>query len=182
MKLIISTLLLIFMITCGGNGSSPHSPSSTVYMTNQGYILNIPNSVFEHGLYLPDHTITDKYEIEVILKSWLDIRVNEWAQGDSYRINVARSINFILFDDWHYRHDGGYCVGDYFEDHTVYASIYSKFESSNMPTYNYPPHTLVQHIDDDGDKTLKWYAGQIIDGVGLEVIPHELNHAIGINH
>lgn len=182
---IITLILLLFCYMfsgCGDKISSPVIPVSNLYLTDNGYVLNIPDSVFQHGLYLSEQTITDRLTIETTLKGWLDARIDEWANEDIDKFNITKQVNYILFDHWFFDCSvtpTGMCAGAPFGN-TIYACIYDKYESSDFPSYNYPPHTLIQHIDDDGDQTMKWYAGKI-EGIGLSVIGYELTNVMNEN-
>lgn len=114
---------------------------------------------------------------------WLDRRVDEWVASRA-ATHVAENLrrlsaatNFVLVDDYRFpasTSPTGYAAGQYFyESATVYASIYSRGESAERPgSPPAAPHLIRETAPGS------WSYGTIPEAGGLEVVPHELDHAI----
>lgn len=118
--------------------------------------------------------------------AWLDIRVDEWATqfgpGDpeALKAMARQRVLFTIIDDYRFEcvsSKTGFCAGSYSRvSGVVTASIYARVVTSSYPA-GAPPWT----IRDQGDGT--WTHGEIQGGVGLAVIPHELQHFYpGLEH
>lgn len=107
---------------------------------------------------------------------WVDQRVEEWVQQrkDSYAEAMlrdnARRMEYYLYDDWMV----GYPPGAHgsVTANIMKVSIYSIGKGPSPP-----PNAWMPRLSSSG----VWWWGEIA-GVGCDVIPHELDHTIGIHH
>ncbi|MDA8169429.1 MAG: hypothetical protein M0Z59_07000 [Nitrospiraceae bacterium] len=170
--------------------------NSTDYTSPEGHAVTIPDSLYQHGLYLANSTITGRDQITDTVLSWVDTRVSQWVSShpekDPAELDrVARGERFIIIDQIALKtpaSSSGLAVGLY-EGPLIEACIYAAWSGYSKPAYNYPPHTLMSGDElakwsgNDIWRNGKWYAGEMYsDGKGLYVIGHELDHAIGLHH
>lgn len=183
------SVLALLGFSCGGGGAA-----SVTDETSLGIRVSIPESVYSNGLYLRDRTVKEPAEIRETLLRWVDERVLEWISGhpgEQGLLDEARGAVISIYDHWSFPCSvslSGRCAGTY-ENGVVAASIYSQWSNYYYPSHNAPVHTVLygdemaELTGSDGWRTGKWYAGDMCgDGIGLSVIPHELDHAIGIGH
>jgi len=95
---------------------------------------------------------------------WIDIRINEWITavpdqvGQDYRKSVAHKYTYQSVMDWRFPTDDsptGYAVGIH---------------------YGAPIYLIGACVYDGGMYSLP------TSGIGYAVIPHELDHSIGLHH
>lgn len=204
-------LAFSLLFSCGGgvgsggsDGGGTSGRTEAVHTTRLGIKVHMPTSVYENGLYLLDGFILNHDGIDRTLLDWVDERVTEWIDSHPDMnpddlLGVARSHTVVIHDHWGFLcsvSQSGVCNGLYDEGaNVIHASIYIKREASEPPadTDFIPPHTVMTSEEVaawtgnrywiTGDKADKYYWGTVSwDGMGLYVIIHELDHAIGLNH
>ena len=121
--------------------------------------------------------------------SWGDARIEEWIEkrkaeyGEQLCRNVANSAIYELVD--HFRFESifsptGYAEGTYEPQGTkgrrIRACLYTKAEAAVKPA-SVPYPDMIEFRD----SLWKW-AVFPADGVGFAVLPHELDHGLGIGH
>lgn len=172
----IAVLVSMMLILYGcGSDEQADTVKGNWYLTPQGYVLKIPDSVYQNGLYLWDSTVTDPLMIQLIIKEWFDSEIEEWIQVHDYR-NSLKSANYTIHNHWFFKVDGDMCAG-YIIGNNIDVALYHKYEGIPMPTMNYALHTLIWHEDDQERGVWKWYAGYIPqNGRGMPALKHELGH------
>jgi len=121
--------------------------------------------------------------------AWVDERIERWIQkrkgeyGEALCRNVAASTIYELVDDFRFAtifSPTGYAEGTYEPQGTqgrrIRACLYTKAEAVERPATVPYPDMIEQR-----DGLWKW-AVFPIDGVGFAVMPHELDHGLGIKH
>jgi hypothetical protein len=192
-------LIVLLLLGCGSD------ESSYLYtdITPRGYKVSIPESVYQNGLYFSDTKLMDKEDIRQKLLDWVDYQVNRWFDRHSnmdtafyipmdYLVLVARKQVFEPVDHWGL--PCSYCenniaFGFHYNNH-IKVAIYTMWVTNYAidDLHNYPPHVLLT-----GTETAAWlnnehwlsYSyvfGYNPSDTGCMLIPHELDHAIGINH
>jgi len=115
---------------------------------------------------------------KAIVKEWLDQRISHWIESNPGHSQVPQSLYYIIVDHWYFDTSAsptGYANGESWQGSYIKACIYQKGLSQEYPI-NAPVHTVF--LGADG----LWRFGYLPDGTGLAVIPHELDHQIGIYH
>jgi hypothetical protein len=172
-------------------------------LSKLGIRVYIPSSVYKNGLYLLDRFLTRPKAINSTILYWVDARIKEWIKSHPNKnsndlLKTTKNYKFVIYDHWGFRcsvSPTGLCNGLHRgSKRRIDASIYFKIETTNVPDRGYiPPHTVMTSKEvaqwaqnnywNKGSKPGKYYWGTIaIDNIGLLVIPHELDHAIGIHH
>ena len=196
-------VLLLLVVGCGDTDyQHPHTDVSP-----DSHKVYIPESVYEHGLYLPDETLTDREEIRDTLLYWVDLRVQVWKENwhpdldQEYLSKVARETVIVLVDHWGIPCNPcalGHAHGQYHFEGFAEITIYHHLVTDNPLKANYPPHLTLtgeeayEWLGDEKLLAVSYNVGQIVDlrppgsteyfSVGCYDIPHELDHAIGIHH
>jgi hypothetical protein len=188
--------LLIVLGSCGGGGGSGTTTPGTGYITDMGMRFSLPDSLFEHGIYLNDRTITERSEIIAFMANSIDFQVRNWMgmHQDMDQANLlatALKQQFVVVDNWTFPCDcsfSGLCAGSYSSDGVITTSVYLEEKGLNRPVAaTVPPHTIMYANDaakmagNDIWMTGLWYWGELPAGAQpLPSIFTELNHAIGI--
>ena len=194
-KNIIKKIFIIFMLLFFASVAS-----ATDYRTNNGYLVKIPNRIVDdRPLFLPDTILKNGEAINYILQT-VDMRVDEWIKshpnyGTSYLKNIAKSLSIKIFNDWAFPCNAsnapyGLCVGQYKPSiNSIYVSLYSRIKAEELPINIFIPPWIIRSGRDvyewTGIEAWLGYRNWYYYGYGdplLAVIPHELDHAIGINN
>lgn len=116
------------------------------------------------------------YYSEEQAANWLDIRITNWIINNPNYRNLAYSYRYKLYDDYRIKTSyspTGYAAGLHWGDlRLIEACVFSRITSDFYP-YGMP------HIRWNGTN---WSYGFLPDGIGLEVVAHELDHAKGQHH
>lgn len=145
--------------------------------TPRGFLVHVPpQPSVAQGLFTKEQAF-----------AWLEARIDQWVEqrgaqyGREHCYAVAFRYPFILYDDYRFAcaaSPTGWCAGQHWGDgfhcKRIEACIWSRAHSYAYP-HGAPAHTI---RESNGTYTY----GYLPDGVGLAVIPHELDHAIGIHH
>ena len=191
-SLAIAILATWLLVSCGSGGKSIDPTDITL----NGFEVEIPQSIYINGLYLSDRTVTDREEIKYIVLNWIDLRIDEWAQGHPERtpqeLQMAKAYRYKLIDHWGFPcgAESGLCAGQtWLDSKVIVAAIYALWRGERYPEHNAAPHTVMtarEVVDWTGNPAWEgssWYAGDVYaDGGLLKVIGHELDHVIGIDH
>jgi hypothetical protein len=187
---LLGLLALVLVPSCRKDGCD-----EDYELTPRGFKIQIPP--------LQNPTISRE---EVML--WLEMRIDQWVNSHSehakdYLYGIAYEYVYVIYDFWAFRvptlqSSSGMAAGRFQKGCKIEAALYQKGKQPDDPRLVPPPtgippeHTIMWGADiarwtgvsawDTGN----WYYGYIpIENevkIGMPVIPHELDHAIGIHH
>lgn len=186
--------LLVLFIACGGGtgdseGSSNVPDTNPDHITELGVRVHIPDSVYDNCLYLKNDVVCDPDDIDLILLSWVDLRLQEWIASHPQMspdklLNIARQAELTLIDGWFLVCDigpGDLCNG-LRNSKRIAASIYNfTFEMNGCR--NTPAHlaytTSALSTITGSDYWLRIpqkYGCGVRENYGIPALVHEFNH------
>lgn len=176
---------------CGDSSDKPiyfHIPANSKSMTTQeGYKCQMPRM---YSLWGRDWVIFNETHIYDVVMNWLDIRIETTILAHPDKVkgrDIAKSIHYILFDDYMFPCDSdtGMCYGRTDAKSFIQGVIYARWKGNEYPDFQTNPDlvrtkeqiyywTRVKGWLTQGSN---YYASDMYpDGMGLLVIPHELEH------
>lgn len=118
-------------------------------------------------------------DLDAQIATWLDQRSAQY--GRDRCLKIANTVGYYLRDHFEFQISATEYAHGMTNPGSVWACLWSQAWSAAAPPQGTPPWTIVFNAE-----TGNWNYGvlQLVDGRRrtLEVIPHELDHHLGINH